>query len=116
MIDPALSNILDGYRKLYGTGAPARFALGVVCVTQGVAADVHQERLLSCLALHQAGDWGVVDDEDKAANERSLRDGSRVLSVWPIDPTQPCAGRGDNTLWIITESAGHTTALLPDEY
>lgn len=66
------------------------------------------------LVRHQRGDWGIVDDEDKAANDQSLIDGSRILSAYRTS-------KGEK-IWIITEAVdegGHraaTTILLPDEY
>lgn len=66
------------------------------------------------LSRHLAGDWGVVDADDKAANDESLRDGSRLLSAYVLKTGQK--------IWIITEAQDDdgnrsaTTALLPDEY
>jgi hypothetical protein len=72
------------------------------------------------LSRHLAGDWGVVDAEDKAANDDALRDGSRLLSAYLLD------GHGDDEertkIWLLTEAADDhgnreaTTALLPEEY
>jgi hypothetical protein len=69
--------------------------------------------MTSCLARHVKGDWGDVDLHDRAANEDSLKDGSRLMSVY--------RSRG-KTLWIITEAADDngnreaTTFLLPENY
>lgn len=66
------------------------------------------------LARHLAGDWGVVDDEDKAANDASLKDGSRLLSAYILNTGEK--------IWIITEAENDhgqraaTTLLLPSEY
>jgi hypothetical protein len=66
------------------------------------------------LARHAGCDWGEVCDDDKALNEDSLRDGSRLLSAYRTHQ--------DVRVWIITEAAdehGHricTTLLLPEEY
>jgi hypothetical protein len=72
------------------------------------------------LSRHLAGDWGVVDAEDKAANDEALRDGSRLLSAYLLE------GHGDGEeatkIWLITEAEDDngnreaTTALLPEEY
>jgi hypothetical protein len=63
------------------------------------------------------GDWGCVCDADKRTNDLALKHGDRILSAYPIDPSQPSQGYGDNTLWIITEwDRSVTTALLPEEY
>lgn len=94
------------------------FPLGQVVATPGaLAASQRPEQLLELLARHVSGDWGCVDPEDAEANDEAVRDGSRVLSAYPIDPARPCAGYGKNCLWIITEAdRSVTTILLPDEY
>jgi len=74
------------------------------------------------LDRHSWGDWGDVCAEDFKLNNASLHDGSRIVSAYPIDPTKPCKGFGENCLWIITEATDHkgrrpsTTILLPSEY
>jgi hypothetical protein len=61
------------------------------------------------LQQHLTGDWGVVDAEDKAANDRALRDGDRLLSAYVL----PTGVR----IWIITEwDRSATTILLPSDY
>ena len=66
------------------------------------------------LCRHLAGDWGVVGADDQAANDESLRDGSRLLSAYVLTT--------EVKIWIITEAADDrgdreaTTVLLPDEY
>jgi len=66
------------------------------------------------LSRHAQGDWGLVCDEDKLANDQSLIDGSRLLSAYRTS-------RGTK-LWVLTEATdnhGHraaTTILLPSEY
>ena len=63
---------------------------------------------------HFAGDWGVVDGEDKEAHDQALRDSSRLLSAYILSTGVK--------IWIITEAEDDhgnrtaTTALLPDEY
>lgn len=61
------------------------------------------------LSRHFTGDWGQLDAHDTAANNRAVKDGTRILSAYPC--------RGDQTLWIITEAdRSVTTILLPEEY
>jgi hypothetical protein len=56
-----------------------------------------------------AGDWGDVDQEDQAANDHALEDGSRLLSAYTTLKGQ--------RIWIITEAdRSATTILLPEEY
>jgi hypothetical protein len=63
---------------------------------------------------HFVGDWGIVDADDKAANDEALKDGSRLLSAYIL--------KTGVKIWIITEAEDDngnrvaTTALLPDEY
>jgi hypothetical protein len=60
------------------------------------------------LRRHARGDWGDLDPEDRAANNRAVTDGDRILSSYPT-----AAGK----LWIITEwDRSATTMLLPSEY
>jgi DNA invertase Pin-like site-specific DNA recombinase len=61
------------------------------------------------LLRHKRGDWGALDEEDRAENERAVRDGSRSLSAYST--------RLDERLWVITEwDRSATTLLLPSEY
>lgn len=60
------------------------------------------------LARHCSGDWGEIAQHDRRENERSLRQGWRILSSYPI---------GAERIWIITEAdRSVTTLLLPEEY
>lgn len=95
------------------------FELGACVATAGthdliMSGQVNPADLLS---RHVTGDWGCVCDEDKHTNNEALAHGNRILSAYPIDPEQPCAGYGDNCIWIITEAdRSVTTILLPEEY
>jgi len=93
------------------------FSLGSIVATPGVIEIVPEYRLLECLYLHKNGDWGKVCAEDAVNNNLSTHNGYRILSAYPIDPTLPCKGYGENCLWIITEAdRSATTFLLPEEY
>ena len=62
------------------------------------------------LARHAAGDWGDLDAHDRRENQRSLKNGWRVLSSYPI-------GEDGTKVWVITEAdRSVTTILLPSEY
>ncbi len=95
----------------------ARFDLGPVVSTPGAL-----EALRACgadplqyLRRHAAGDWGDLDETDKAANAAALTSGARIMSAYTLpDGTK---------LWVITDAEiddNHhrqaTTFLLPDEY
>lgn len=86
------------------------FALGQVVATPG-ALDLLDRTATSAhdlLMRHQHGDWGSVPPEDAQTNTESVILGCRILSSYPLSPT--------DKLWIITECRGVTTLLLPEEY
>lgn len=59
---------------------------------------------------HVQGDWGVVSEDDKKANDEALEDGSRLFSAYILKD-------GKTKIWIITESdRSATTVLLPEDY
>ena len=66
------------------------------------------------LRRHANGDWGDLDDEDKALNDEALIDGSRIMSAYELN--------NGSKIWIITEAEDEdgdraaTTILLPEEY
>ena len=66
--------------------------------------------IAGALYRHQHGDWGEVGKADWQANERALKQGGRLLSVYKT------AGNGTK-FWIITErDRSLTTVLLPEDY
>ena len=98
--------------------APAvRFDLGPIVSTPGAL-----EALRACnadplqyLRRHAAGDWGDLDETDKAANAEAITSGARIMSVYTLPDGQK--------LWVITDAEiddqhnrQATTFLLPDEY
>ncbi len=87
----------------------AKFSLGQVVMTRGVAQSIPPAEVLHALSRHVSGDWGEVCEEDKRENEYSLKKGFRLLSVYrSISGTK---------FWVITEAdRSSTCALLPDEY
>ena len=92
-------------------GAPL-FSLGRVVATPGaleVLEETHTD-YLTLLFRHVRGDWGEVPTEDARENERSVREGFRVISSYPI-------GEDGSKIWIITEADRSSTCLLlPSEY
>ena len=98
------------------TTSKPKFNLGQILATPGALEALQEsgQNVQFFLSRHVRGDWGEVDDEDKLANERSLVDGSRLLSAYRTLKNE--------RLWIITEAAdddGHrlaTTCLTPQEY
>ena len=88
----------------------ALFALGQVVATPG-ALDLLARagaNPVSFLVRHVTGDWGSIDPEDRGLNERAVRSGQRVFSVYHV---------GGETVWVITEAdRSATTILLPADY
>ena len=86
-----------------------KFELGQTVATPGALVAIHPQDLFECMVRHANGDWGELDDEDKAENELSLREGYRLLSAY--------TDRNGTKFWIITEAdRSYTTTLLPSEY
>ncbi len=95
-------------------GKPARsefegFRAGAIVATANAIESLSASDIRAGLQRHLSGDWGELDREDWAANERALRDGARLLSAYTAASGQ--------RFWIITEWDRHaTTVLLPEDY
>src|SRR4051812_10436417 len=92
------------------------FSLGRIVATPGAmeAFERNNQAPHKFLGRHLIGDWGELDEEDKNANDRAVRDGSRILSAYLLN---------DGTkFWIITEAVDDdgqresSCILLPSEY
>ena len=97
----------------YETGAPpppeGKFPLGRTVTTPGALASVSPEEMQAALFRHHHGDWGDVGEDDRLENERSLRDGSRLLSVFHT--------KAGVKFYVITEhDRSATTVFPPEEY
>lgn len=99
----------DGGRERDPLVRADRFPLGHMVMTPGARELVPPSEMMQALRRHARGDWGDLDREDSAANERALRGGGRLLSSYRT--------KADVKFWIITEAdRSATTVLLPDEY
>lgn len=91
------------------TPKPARFPLGRLVITAHALDQLDQPSVLAGLSRHVTGDWGQIDTEDWGANERALRNGERLLSIYQCP--------NGTKFWIITEwDRSLTTILLPEDY
>ncbi len=98
------------------TKEEVRFKLGQVLATPGAleALERTNSNGLEYLRKHVSGNWGIVCEGDKQANEEALKTGARLLSAYFLPD--------ETRLWIITEAADDagrraaTTLLLPEEY
>jgi len=93
-----------------------RFDIGQTVATPGALQALQRNNStgLEYLRRHASGDWGIVCEEDKQANDEALKNGARLMSAYCLpDETQ---------LWIITDAQDGqgnrqaTTFLLPEEY
>ena len=98
-----------------GTGSKVRpkpqprFALGRLCITASAARVLPAAEVLTAITRHASGDWGLLDVHDWQQNERALREGGRLFSVYQ-------AGNGQR-FYVISESTREvTTVLLPEDY
>ena len=94
-----------------------KFPCGVLLATPGAseAFERNRQSILDFVKRHLLGDWGEeLCDEDRASNDQSLLNGSRLLSAYRL--------KDHTKIWLITEAADErgrreaTTALLPSEY
>ena len=87
------------------------FSLGQVVGTPGAIQALEQagQDPLALLTRHLGGDWGELDEEDKAENDFSVKHNLRILSAYTLETGVK--------IWVITESdRSATTFLLPSEY
>ena len=87
----------------------AKFRLGHIVSTPNALSQLTHEDILMAIRRHQSGDWGDLDTDDKAANERALVERTRIISVY-----RSALGV---KFWIITEAdRSATTVLMPEDY
>jgi len=99
---------------------PSNIAISARLTLWLADAEVRRDWLAECLLRHNSGDWGELDDEDRAANNHALRNNEgRLLSAYPV-PAWLTAGATDPTVWVITddlEDDDHATTMLwPSDY
>src|SRR6185369_17103396 len=63
------------------------FQLGRVVATPGAIDALDKAKIapFQLISRHVAGDWGVVDAEDSAANNQAIVDGGRILSAYKLE-------------------------------
>lgn len=101
----------EKFRGPYRPGPAPLFSLGQTLVATPAATDLMAEQGIDSAALlrrHATGDWGDIDEQDKAANTAAVTGGGRILSVY---------GAGAGKLYVITEwDRSVTTILTPGDY
>ena len=87
----------------------AVFRLGRIVATPNARESLTQEDILTAIQRHQAGDWGNLPDDNRAANDRALAQGGRIVSAYNA--------MNGTRFWLITEAdRSITTILLPEDY
>lgn len=89
--------------------APPKFPYGKIVATRNALNSLVFEDTTAAFARHIHGDWGDLCEEDRQENERALRHGGRLFSVY--------TDRKGTKFYIITEwDRSVTTILLPEDY
>ena len=87
----------------------AVFRLGRIVATPNALQSLTQDDILLGIQRHQAGDWGNLGDDNRAANDRALAQGGRIVSAYNA--------MNGTKFWLITEAdRSTTTILLPEDY
>lgn len=85
------------------------FSMGRTVATPYVLNTVPQSEIFDALRRHQSCDWGDVGPQDKWSNDRAVKGGERLFSVYH--------SKSGIKFWIITEAdRSATTVLLPEDY
>lgn len=86
-----------------------KFLFGRIVATPNALSKIQNNEILHALSRHVRGDWGMLDAEDRKANERALERGGRLFSEYFTTR--------NIKFWIITEAdRSATTVLLPEDY
>ena len=59
-----------------------RFALGQILIAPQAQEQLETAELRAALRRHALGDWGEVTPAEVVENERNLRDGDQVISIF----------------------------------
>ncbi len=89
----------------------AKFSPGALVATKSAILAFHNsgDRIMPYLLRHCTGDWGELDDHDKAINEDALRRGLRLLSTYTLS-------NGEKVRFVTDPSRLETSILTLDEY
>ena len=88
---------------------PGIFSPGRLVATPNALNAIPFSEITAAFNRHLNCDWGDVCQEDRQENDRALKSGDRLLSVYHSQ-------QGEK-FWIITEAdRSVTTVLLPEDY
>ena len=86
-----------------------KFPLGKTVISANAAQCLDSASIQVALKRHECGDWGELEEDDRLENERSLKEGFRLLSVF--------RSASGVRFYVITEAdRSSTCVLLPEDY
>lgn len=101
------------------SGSPPRmiFSPGEVVMTSGFvncfgSKDIAETTAIGLVGRHLSGEFGIICEDDVAANKRDIKRGGQILSKYEVGITH------DKTVMVyVITGPGHaqTTLLLPSE-
>jgi hypothetical protein len=102
-------SMINRFARPNGHTHTPQFNLGQIVGTSNALSSIPHDEIVTALARHIRGDWGELDPEDLASNERALQHGGRLFSqYYSVQRIK---------FWIITEAdRSVTTVLLPEDY
>ena len=94
---------------MIGIDPVPHFPLGAIIATPGAVATIDQASVKLAIAKHAAGDWGMLDANDRRRNDEAVEKGGTLASIYRDS-------RGKK-FYVLTEPCRtRTTVLLPEEY
>lgn len=100
----------------------AKFKHGQIMSTESVKnamsySPTFREFVAKALAKYFLGNWGNVNATDWQENDRSVRDGGRIMAAYDMKKNGLSAMLGHKRIYILTEpDRSATTVLFSDEY
>ncbi len=98
---------MDSLLDFAGFPRRPRFFLGDVCVTPEARRALIEARqsLRELLTLHQAGDWGCVDQDQMVANHVGCEIGNDIIAAYILPNT-------GEKIWIVTADVRWFTGVF----
>lgn len=86
-----------------------RFSAGGVTASSEILQIISQKELVDSVIRHQRGDWGLVDEKQRQANEAAINAEGYLISAYQT--------KNKVEFWIVTDyDRAATNVLLPSEY
>ena len=95
---------LKGPNKLGKSGPKALFALGDIWCSRAATEELPNREVRKCLGRHVRGDWGNLTKRAWSQNDRALKNGGSLASVYHT--------RRGMCFWIVTSSDRTKTSVV----